>query len=100
VDQWHWWRIAACREIHEMNTRVADRLVLRALSTAEHGLSLPALHGRVALDPDSDALDAFVAEISSALVRLLMSGDVSVEREDGRVVYHARCLQAEHPAVA
>jgi hypothetical protein len=61
-----------------MNASLVDRLVLRALAGAPGGVTLAALHAAVALDPQSDALQTFVAEISAGLVRLLMSGQVSV----------------------
>lgn len=82
-----------------MNPSAADRLVLRALANGpEGGLCLAALHGAVAVDPASESLQTFVAEISAALVRLLMSGDVTVDRESEHLVYRLRDRDCGHGA--
>ena len=83
-----------------MNPTVADRLVLRALATSGDGMTLAALHAAVAVDPESESLQTFVAEISAALVRLLMSGDVTVERHGDRLVYLTCDHTFHHGAVA
>ncbi len=84
-----------------MNPSVADQLVLRALSrSGADGLTLAALHATVAVDPESDALQTFVAEISASLVRLLMSGEVTVERSGDTTVYMLRAHEVARGAVA
>lgn len=83
-----------------MNPTVADRLVLRALARSDDGMTLAALHSAIAVDPESEELHTFVAEISAALVRLLMSGDVTVERHGEHLLYLQRDPSFHHGAVA
>jgi len=70
-----------------MTPTIADRLVLRALAGADGGLTLAGIHSAVARDPESESLHAFGAEISGALARLLMSGEVTVAQAGDVVGY-------------